>query len=56
MKVLDEDGGSFADIGLGIRYAADQGGEVVNLSLGALPGVQVLTSATPRTRAPRSST
>ncbi|MGS2619019.1 S8 family serine peptidase [Micromonospora sp. LZ34] len=43
IKVLEAGSGSFADIAAGIRYAADHGAKVVNLSLGALPGSQVLT-------------
>ena len=42
VKVLEDGSGSFEDIALGIRWAADHGADVVNLSLGALQGVQAL--------------
>ena len=42
IKVLEEGSGSFEDIALGIRYAADNGADVINMSLGALQGVQAI--------------
>lgn len=43
IKALEEGSGAFEDIANGIRFAADNGADVVNLSLGALPGLQALT-------------
>ncbi|GAB3016500.1 hypothetical protein GCM10011376_03930 [Nocardioides flavus (ex Wang et al. 2016)] len=43
VKVLEDGSGSFEEIADGIRWSADNGADVINLSLGALPGVQALT-------------
>ncbi|MDT0213490.1 S8 family serine peptidase [Rothia sp. ARF10] len=45
IKVLEDGSGTTTDIANGIRWAADHGADVINLSLGSLPGTQVLSIA-----------
>ena len=50
VKVLEDGSGSFEDIAAGIRWAADHGADVINMSLGALQGVQALVITGQETR------
>ncbi|WP_068264426.1 S8 family serine peptidase [Janibacter limosus] len=43
IKVLEDGAGASEDIAEGIRYAADNGADVINLSLGGLPGTQIFS-------------
>lgn len=43
IKALEDGSGGFDEIGQGVRYAADNGADVINLSVGAFPGSQALT-------------
>jgi subtilisin family serine protease len=43
VKVLENGSGEYADIANGIRWAADNGADVINMSLGGTQGTQLLT-------------
>lgn len=43
IKVLEDSSGTTEDIAEGVRYAADNGADVINLSLGGLPGTQIFS-------------
>ena len=42
VKVLEAGSGSYQDIAAGVRWAANHNADVINLSLGGLPGTQAL--------------
>ncbi len=42
VKVLEAGSGSYKDIADGVRWATNHGADVINLSLGGLPGTQLL--------------
>jgi subtilisin family serine protease len=43
VKVLEDGSGTYEDIALGVRWAADHGADVINMSLGGTQGTQALT-------------
>jgi len=43
VKVLEDGSGSYEDIAHGVRWAADHGADVINMSLGGTQGTQLLT-------------